>query len=120
MSRWSSLLGVAFGAVVTLAAGAARADFLPACGGAVLTAGQVSCNVETMGGCTADCTAVNFQVACTGQLEAGCTGSCSGMASASCTAGSCQASCMGSCTGQPGTFTCEGSCETDCRGNCMR
>jgi hypothetical protein len=117
MVRWSSLVAAALAAVGILFAGNARADVLSACGGAVESAGNVSCSVETMGGCTAQCTPVNFEVACSAQLEASCMGSCTGSATASCT-GTCQGNCTGQCTANPGSFSCQGSCETDCEGSC--
>src|SRR5580704_154303 len=102
MFRWSSLLALVTGAMVTLAAGSARADLLSACGGAVVD-GNEMCQVEASVSCTANCTPPNLAVSCSAMLEAGCTGGCT--ATAPSCEGSCMSSCMGSC--QPGTFNCE-------------
>ena len=113
MVRWSSLVALVAGAVVTFAAGAARADLLSACGGAVVD-GNEMCQVEAHADCTGQCTPVNLTVACSAMLEVGCMGNCTATLP-SCT-GSCEASCMGSC--KPGNFSCEGDCSATCEGNC--
>jgi hypothetical protein len=96
---------------------AARADILSDCGNIDIQA-NAQCTMEVSGGCTAQCTPINFQASCSASLQAQCSGGCTASASASCT-GSCDTNCNASCTANPGTFNCEGSCEADCSGNCQ-
>jgi hypothetical protein len=88
-----------------LASSAALAD---PCGGfEALASGK--CEYEVSGGCTADCTPLNFVAACDGQCTAG--------ASVDCT-GTCGASCETECMVDPGKFDCEGTCSSSCRSSC--
>lgn len=118
MVRWSSLLALVAGAMVTFAASSARADgnIFDDCGGAVFN-GNETCTAMVSGGCSAACSPPNLQIACDASLEASCSGSCTASASASCT-GSCTGSCMGSCTGTPGEAECNTNCNANCTGSC--
>ena len=120
MGRWSSLLAAAFGAMITFAAGSARADLFSDCGGAVFN-GNESCTLIASADCMASCQPPNLELACSAQLEASCSGGCT--ATLPSCQGSCMGTCMGSCSGNPGKFDCNadcsGSCEANCAGECM-
>jgi hypothetical protein len=75
--------------------------------GTIVIDDPTSCEFVVSGGCSAQCTPVNFTLSCSGQCDVD--------ASVDCT-GSCQTDCESSCT--PGSIDCEGDCETDCSGNC--
>ncbi|MEO6420130.1 MAG: hypothetical protein ABIP39_12010 [Polyangiaceae bacterium] len=93
---------------------------LSACGNIDVSA-NATCKVETMGGCTAQCTPVSFQGACSASLETTCNGMCNATVDVECQ-GSCKADCSGKCTADPGSVdcsaNCQGTCEADCTGKC--
>jgi hypothetical protein len=98
-----------FAAPLMLASSAAlAAPGADACNNIELVAtGQ--CDFEVSGGCTADCTPINFVAACDGK--------CTASADVTCTGG-CEASCMEDCQVNPGSFDCTGSCTTSCEAGC--
>ena len=63
--RQISLFAFALAAFVVafLPGRAARADSLASCGDIFLDGTDISCNLETSGGCTVNCTPINFQLA---------------------------------------------------------
>ena len=113
---FANVLGVAVAAASLFVTRAAHATLVPSCGGLDFAADS-SCQLETSGGCSADCTSVKFEASCAAQLEVSCSGGCTVSADVSCTGG-CEANCMGGCTDTPGGFDCQGSCETDCEASC--
>jgi hypothetical protein len=113
MSRWSSLVAVVAGALVTFAAGSARADILSDCGGAVFN-GNESCTVDASASCDVQCSVSNLELACSADFESMCSGGCTATLP-SCNT-SCEASCMGSCQG--GNFDCNANCTGTCEGDC--
>lgn len=82
---------------------------------------NAQCQLQTEGGCTAQCTPVKMEVACAAKLETQCSGECKASFDASCTA-SCKGDCSGQCTANPGSLdcsaSCQGRCEADCSGKC--
>ena len=122
--RRSSLPAIAaaslLGALVGLVPGTAHATYLSACGNIDIDlSGGNSCQFETSGGCTAQCTPVNVDATCAAQLETSCTSDgCSAMIDASCST-TCEGNCETSCMANQGSFSCSGSCEADCSGHCM-
>jgi hypothetical protein len=117
-SVFASTLAFAFATASLLAARPAHAAVLSACGNLDATASS-NCVLETSGGCTAQCTPINFEASCAAQLETMCSGGCTATADVNCT-GSCDANCSASCSGGSApSFDCQGSCEADCEGNCM-
>jgi MYXO-CTERM domain-containing protein len=117
----SSILISAVSAVGALVAfqGVAHAG-LESCGNIQVSA-DAQCKVETMGGCTAQCTPISFQGACSASLETSCNGTCNVMVDVSCQ-DSCVTDCSGTCTANPGSLdcsaNCKGTCEADCTGKC--
>lgn len=79
--------------------------------GTVVTISDTSsCHFETSGGCTSQCTPVNFTATCGTE--------CTKTATESCT-NECKTTCETECTKQPDTFSCETYCNTDCEAGCM-
>jgi hypothetical protein len=121
MSRRFALVAVVASLVgglgVMLAPGTARADLVPVCGNLDFS-GHEMCKVETMGGCTAQCTPVNVDLSCAASFEAMCSGMCNASLDVNCQA-MCDTTCMESCSGNPGSFDCSGSCNADCSGHCQ-
>jgi len=115
VNRTSSLLALAAGATVALAAGSARADIFSDCGGAVFN-GTEMCSADVSASCDVACAPPNLQLACDAQLEASCSGTCT--ATTPSWQGSCQGTCMGNCMANPGNFNCSADCNTTCKGNC--
>ncbi len=113
---FASAVAMAFAALSLLASRPASAAVLTSCGNLDATASS-SCVLETSGGCTADCTPVNFEASCAAQLETSCSGGCNVSADVNCN-GSCTASGGGNGMADPGSFDCAGSCETDCQATC--
>lgn len=89
---------------------------LESCGNIEVRA-DAKCQVQTSGGCTAQCEPVNVQATCAAKLEAQCSGECTAQADVSCK-GSCTADCQGKCTANPGSFDCKGSCTGSCDADC--
>ena len=112
-SLFASVVAMASGVAVLLAAGPARADIFSDCGGAVFK-GSEKCTVQES--CDVACQPPNLQLACDAQLEASCAGGCTA------TLPTCQANCEGGCAGKcsanPGTFDCKTDCQTTCEGSC--
>ncbi|UQA63619.1 hypothetical protein E8A73_011345 [Polyangium aurulentum] len=94
----------------------AQAAALESCGNIEVRA-EAQCEMVVSGGCTAQCTPINFQAQCSADLYLGCEGQCTGSASLQCT-GSCQAGCEAECQVDPGSFECAASCRADCRAGC--
>ena len=121
MRSFSWILATAISAVGALVAfpGEAQAG-LSACNNIEVSA-NASCKVETMGGCTVQCTPVSFQAACSGKLEVSCDGMCNATADVSCQ-GTCKSDCSGRCTANPGSVDCSAdcraTCDADCSGKC--
>jgi len=115
LNHRSSLFALLFGSALSLVAGAARADIVSDCGGAVFN-GDEQCTAEVKGTCDLACSTPNLQLACNAQLEASCQGGCNA------TLPSCQASCQGGCDAKcqvnPGTYDCKTDCSATCEGNC--
>ena len=104
-------LGLLATLAIFSAAPAARAASIADCGSINVQA-NASCEVETSGGCTANCTPIN----CTASLYAQCQGSCNA------TLPSCEVSCSANCQGQcsaNANFDCSGTCNTSCTGTCQ-
>jgi hypothetical protein len=120
MSRRFALVAVVASLVglgVMLAPGSAQADQVSVCGNLDFS-GNEHCTLETSGGCTAQCTPVNFQASCDVNLEkVMCSGGCTAMVDVNCES-SCSGGCTGSCMADPGHFDCEGSCDADCSAHC--
>jgi hypothetical protein len=106
---------IALGALPLLATENAHAG-LAACGNIDLQANAM-CETEVSGGCTANCTPVNFELACSAKLDASCEGSCPQVPSVSCT-GSCEASCKSECEVTPAMYDCSASCKADATAQC--
>jgi MYXO-CTERM domain-containing protein len=94
----------------------AQARTIDACGNIEFRA-EAKCEMVVSGGCTAQCTPVNFQAQCSADLYLGCEGQCTANLSASCSA-SCQADCSAQCKVDPGSLECSAYCRADCEANC--
>ena len=88
------------------------ASDINSCGNIDISA-SASCQMELSGGCTVNCTPINFEAQC----YANCDGSCNASFDAGCT-GTCKGSCTADCQASPGSFDCEASCEGDCQASC--
>lgn len=118
MRRWIGPVVLVLAFIVPLALPATAHADLSACGNINVTADE-QCKLVTSGGCTAQCTPINFQAACSAQLEVSCEGQCTAQASASCT-GACDLSgCEASCSADPGNFSCSADCETNMDAQCQ-
>jgi hypothetical protein len=115
VNRTTSLLALAVGATVSLAAESARADIFSDCGGTVFD-GTEMCTADVSASCDVACQPPNLQIACDAQLEASCKGGCTAMIP-SCQA-SCQGGCAGKCSANAGMFDCNTDCNATCQGNC--
>ena len=69
-----------------------------------------TCHFDVSGGCSAQCTPVEF--------TATCSATCTNMPVTTCT-NTCETKCSTSCTTAPTTFSCKDYCTTDCTASCM-
>lgn len=115
MNKPRFLIAAILALPVVLFAPLARAG-LSACNNIDVKA-TASCQLQTSGGCTAQCEPTRFEAACTAKSTIKCDGECSASVEASCTT-TCEASCNGSCTADPGSLDCEGSCKGSCNADC--
>jgi MYXO-CTERM domain-containing protein len=69
-----------------------------------------TCQFETAGGCTTQCTPVNFTATCSAM--------CTDSPVTTCT-DTCETKCTTACTTTPATFSCQDYCSTDCEAGCM-
>lgn len=91
---------------------------LSACGDIHVEA-EAECSLETSGGCTVNCTPLNFELACEAEVRAACDLSrCNANVEASCTA-ACEAECEAECAVDPGAFDCQGECRGSCSADCQ-
>lgn len=100
---------------VVLFAPLARAG-LSACNNIDVKA-NATCQLQTSGGCTAQCEPTRFEAACNAKLTARCDGECNATIEATCTT-KCEATCKADCTADPGKIDCAGSCRGSCNADC--
>lgn len=111
-----SFLNASFGALALVAPLFAASNALAATtcrttSGAVVTIKDPStCHFETAGGCTSQCTPVNFTATCSAM--------CTASADTTCT-NTCDTTCQTTCTKSPDTFSCKDYCTTECSAQCM-
>lgn len=103
MKLASTILAAALALPVLSVAATASAQDTP-CGNFDFTSG-ISCEIKVEGGCTAECTPLNF--------EAGCSGGCTAAATTDCTS-TCGTQCIAEC--DPALLDCFAGCHAECDG----